>query len=559
MAGLVCLAGHACSSTSLTPTNIVPTNQISNTPALGTQNLADPTVGLNALSAYLAVLKIGFSGTQGGKSSDWTETYTLAVDTAHGTRLLSIQDSGLPQEASMQGWVYGTYQGMSVTRNGDAYPCSAAAVEAGDQPTVLEPASRIPSVLGAATAPASGNIQGIAVEHFTFNQSAIDFPGKGEASGEMWLAGTGGFLVKYSLSATGGPDFFGQDMNGKMTWDYQIGSVNSSPSVMLPDNCPPGLVDAPLFAGAQVLTNQPGVLEFNAAADLKSVADFYQGKLPALGYTAGADPVISDSFVELAYQKPGLVLDIDAQKTDDNLADVLITLQRENPTLAANPPAAAATPGVETNQNPTQLIAMAMGKLLGDENTPSVFPSYLLSMNESLPSASGNAATTLQVDAQGANYHFVLSSSGTQTDAIHFNGQDYSVVSGKAQPGSALLALNWAMWKLDPGVMFGAAAGSTITPQAGTTLEGRQIDVYSVDSSTLGTPLPDTSMGLLPYVITAIQGTIWIDHATGGLVKADLQFAANVKKPGQTAPGASGKGEFHLAVSQIGQVTVSLP
>jgi hypothetical protein len=66
-------------------------------------------------------------------------------------------------------------------------------------------------------------------------------------------------------------------------------------------------------------------------------------------------------------------------------------------------------------------------------------------------------------------------------------------------------------------------------------------------------------MGMLPYVITAIQGTIWIDHATGGLVKADLQFAANVKKPGQTTPSATGKGEFHITVSQIGQVTVSLP
>jgi hypothetical protein len=197
--------------------------------------------------------------------------------------------------------------------------------------------------------------------------------------------------------------------------------------------------------------------------------------------------------------------------------------------------------------------------LLGDENTPGAFPSYSMSMNESLPSASGNAATTLQVDAQGANYHFVLTSAGAVTDAIHYNGQDYSVVSGKAQPGSATLALNWAMWKLDPAVIFGAAAASTITPQAGTTLEGRQVDVYTVDSSGLGTPLPDNSMGFLPYVITAIQGTVWIDHATGGLVKADFQFAANVKKPGETTPGTPGKGEFHITVSQIGQVTVSLP
>ena len=239
---------------------------------------------------------------------------------------------------------------------------------------------------------------------------------------------------------------------------------------------------------------------------------------------------------------------------------ILLTPGQPLPTLDINhipgitPVATTSTPGGETNQNPIQQIAMAMGKLLGDDNTPSVFPSYSMSMNESLPSASGNAATTLQADMQGANYHFVLTSAGAVTDAIHFNGQDYSVVNGKAQPGSATLALNWDMWKLDPGVMFGAASASTITPQAGTTLEGRQIDVYTVDSSTLGTPLPDTSMGFLPYVITAIQGTIWIDDATGGLVKADLQFAANVKKPGQTTPSALGKANFTLRSARSGRL-----
>jgi len=244
---------------------------------------------------------------------------------------------------------------------------------------------------------------------------------------------------------------------------------------------------------------------------------------------------------------------------------ILLTPGAPLPTLDINhipgitPVPTTSTPAGETNQNPIQLIAMALTKLLSDDNTPSVLPSYSMSMNESLPSASGNAATTLQVDAQGANYHFVFTSGGTKTDAIHYNGQDYSVVNGKAQPGSAMLKLNWDMWKLDPAVMFGAASASTITPQAGTTLEGRQVDVYTVDSSGLGSPLPDTSMGFLPYVITAIQGTVWIDHATGGLLKADLQFQANVKKPGQATPSAPGKGEFHLTVSQIGQVTVSLP
>jgi hypothetical protein len=112
---------------------------------------------------------------------------------------------------------------------------------------------------------------------------------------------------------------------------------------------------------------------------------------------------------------------------------------------------------------------------------------------------------------------------------------------------------------LDPLVVLSAAGMASPQAEAGTTLEGRQVDVYSVDNTELGGTGQDSSFGLLPVSITSIHGTIWIDHESGALLKADLEFEANVKQPGETTPSASGKGEFHLAVSQIGKVTVSLP
>ena len=120
-------------------------------------------------------------------------------------------------------------------------------------------------------------------------------------------------------------------------------------------------------------------------------------------------------------------------------------------------------------------------------------------------------------------------------------------------------ALNWSMWQMDPVVIFGAAASASPTAQPGTTWEGRPVDVYSVDSTTSGAPLPDTSMGLLPFSLTSVKGTFWIDQATGGLIKADLQFEADVKTPGQATPVAHGQGMLQITISQIGKATVTLP
>ncbi|MGD0805994.1 MAG: hypothetical protein ABSA10_00700 [Anaerolineales bacterium] len=112
---------------------------------------------------------------------------------------------------------------------------------------------------------------------------------------------------------------------------------------------------------------------------------------------------------------------------------------------------------------------------------------------------------------------------------------------------------------MDPLVVLSAAGMASPQAEAGTTWEGWQVDVYSVDSTSLGGEGTDSSFGILPVVITSIQGTVWINHDTGALLKADLQFEAGVRKPGETTPSTHGKGEFHLAVSQIGKVTVSLP
>jgi hypothetical protein len=70
------------------------------------------------------------------------------------------------------------------------------------------------------------------------------------------------------------------------------------------------------------------------------------------------------------------------------------------------------------------------------------------------------------------------------------------------------------MCSMDAVVIFSAAASASPTAHASDTWEGRPVDVYSVDSTTTGAPLPDTGMSLLPFSVTSIKGIFWIDQAT---------------------------------------------
>ena len=63
------------------------------------------------------------------------------------------------------------------------------------------------------------------------------------------------------------------------------------------------------------------------------------------------------------------------------------------------------------------------------------------------------------------------------------------------------------------------------------TWEGRPVDVYSVDSSTTGAPLPDTSMGLLPLYSHLHQGYIldrpchrWLDQGRPSIRSGCQEF-----------------------------------
>jgi len=115
-----------------------------------------------------------------------------------------------------------------------------------------------------------------------------------------------------------------------------------------------------------------------------------------------------------------------------------------------------------------------------------------------------------------------------------------------------MTGLAWVLWPLDPAVILGTGA-STAQPAGTEMLEGRTAEVYTVDSVGQVGAIAGASLH-----VTAVSGTVWIDQETGALLKAELDYTAEVKDDDGNVMG-SGTGRLEIYVTRVGQVTVILP
>ena len=237
----------------------------------GPFNLLSPTGGLFDLTSYRATLIVSFEGTSGGQAEQWSRTYTMIVTQDPPARQLTIDSSDQPDGQTIQAEVNGTFYEWQ-----EGGTCVASAIEAG--PSLAEdwePAGFLDSVIGAEEAGAE-TANGISSEHYTFDESAFGASGIADALGELWVASEGGYLVRYTLTITAGADYFGEGLEGTLTWDYQLDGVGLPHVIELPEACPPGLLNVPLLPNAADVLQLPGVTSYTTTSTLEDALAFYQ-------------------------------------------------------------------------------------------------------------------------------------------------------------------------------------------------------------------------------------------------------------------------------------------
>ena len=260
--------------------------------------LTDTIAGLADLASYTATLKYSFDGTRDGKAEQWSKTYVMLTTKEPAARQLTIETAGNISDTSVV--LMAEVDGAAYERRG-ANDCTASVIRAGKSlADWLEPAGILSSVIGADKA-GSETVNGVAADHYTFDERALGGVGIAKSTGELWVATQGGYLVKYVLTTKGDANAFGKGIAGTLTWDYELTGANEPVAIQLPADCPAGMVNAPLLPDAANVQKLPGLLTYDTATSLADAAAFYQKQIPDLGWTQLDDPLITDTSVLLDY------------------------------------------------------------------------------------------------------------------------------------------------------------------------------------------------------------------------------------------------------------------
>ena len=230
-----------------------------------------------------------------------------------------------------------------------------------------------------------------------------------QANGEVWMAASGGFVVKYHLALTGGQALFGPDGQGTRTVDYALTGVNDGSPVAYPGDCQPISADIPAMSDAQAVQRLPQDLQFTSASTPDQLQAFYKDYFTGQGWMVAANYSLPTGETDTLYNQKStgrtatLVLLPQGAVTAVEVLDFAGQAAQSSTSAAQTP---GSTQSTSALQSPVLIITTALSKVIGNTKTPGVFPSCSLNMQENLPSASGTDSTTLQADLQGADYHY---------------------------------------------------------------------------------------------------------------------------------------------------------
>jgi len=264
----------------------------------GAFNFPDTQAGLVDLTSYKATLTLSFDGTRAGNTEQWSKTYVMLTVKEPAARQLTIEKTGdLSDLAPL--WL--------VEAHGAAYElgadngCLATVIDTENSlGLLLEPAGFLTGIHGAQAA-GSETVNGVAADHYTLDESALGQVEIVKSTGELLVVSQGGYIIKYVLTTKGDSNYFGEGIDGTLTWDYELTDVNQTVAIQLPEDCPPGKVNAPLLPDAYNVQYLPDGMTYGSDSSLADATAFFQAQIPDLGWEPLGDPSINEKTVQLDF------------------------------------------------------------------------------------------------------------------------------------------------------------------------------------------------------------------------------------------------------------------
>jgi hypothetical protein len=259
----------------------------------GTFNFLAPASGLSDLNSYRSTLTMSFAGNEGGKPSQWTNTYVMLVTGERAARQLTFSDLSADGADTAAPVYRAELSGIAYEKHGDA-ACTSSAVFAADSLAQRwEPASFLPGVTGAVES-GTETVDGVVATRYDFDQRAFGSLPESTSSGQMWVAKDGGYIVRYELTTNGSAEYFGEGSDGTLTLEYELTDVNAAPAIALPEDCATDTPDAPLLPDATDVLRAPTLVSYTSASRPDEAIAFYHDQLTSLDWISIADPTVGD-------------------------------------------------------------------------------------------------------------------------------------------------------------------------------------------------------------------------------------------------------------------------
>jgi hypothetical protein len=200
---------------------------------------------------------------------------------------------------------------------------------------LVDPAALLP-VVGGVQSDRTELVNGIQAAHYPIDGRAIGLaPGMGSASGEMWLAESGHYVVKYVLEIHPADGSSAVGLQAYQSIHFELSLPDQPGSFELPPSCIPVLTGIPALPDASDVENRSAYLSYTTQASREAVIDFYNRELDGLGWQVG-EPPEQDPQASPSYFKYGSLLNLLLGPTEGGLR---VTLLLSDPKyMSALPP-----------------------------------------------------------------------------------------------------------------------------------------------------------------------------------------------------------------------------
>ncbi|MBI4926462.1 MAG: hypothetical protein HY835_01765 [Anaerolineae bacterium] len=286
----------------------------------GDFDLSSPAAGLENLQSYRQSLRTSFDGQIGAEQRQSSLSLVREVVNDPPTRLSWLEMDGKPAQ------FYGRMGSVEYRQPAPDANCTAtAATDAGGQPSPAElQLATLPPIFGATLA-GEEQLNGVSARHYTFDERALGLAGQAVASGEVWVAASGGYILRYTLRLDAPADLLGPEVSGVQTWTYELSEIDAG-KTSLPQACQPLQADipVPVLENAVMLQQEPGYWVYQVTSGIEPAIAFYQQQAEALGWKIGTPTAFGDvtrlslrppdgSLAQLTLQAQGDLLTVTVQ------------------------------------------------------------------------------------------------------------------------------------------------------------------------------------------------------------------------------------------------------